>query len=81
MNQATLASTDTDKAIKTLLSNRVLIPMTCDHCSNDTDVSMETLQSSSTFMCEHCYQVRPFVAAELEVLQLLLTQTGYRITG
>ncbi|HBS43138.1 MAG TPA: hypothetical protein DEA26_10685 [Oceanospirillales bacterium] len=81
MNQATLASTDTDKAIKTLLSNRVLIPMTCDHCQQDTDVSMETLQSSSTFMCEHCYQVRSFVPAELEVLQLLLTQTGYRITG
>ena len=81
MNQATLAKTDTELDIKTLLSNRVLIPMTCDHCHKDTDVSMETLQSSSTFMCEHCYQVRSFVPAELEVLQLLLTKTGYRITG
>ena len=81
MNQALLASSDSDKAVKTLLSNRVLIPMTCDYCHNDTDVSMETLQTSSTVLCEHCYQVRSFSFAELEVLQLLLTQTGYRITG
>lgn len=79
MTQAIRITADNDNELSTILSERVLIPVTCDHCEKDTDVSLETLKSSSTVMCEHCYHVRPFGQAEMTALRHLLMRSGYRV--
>ncbi|MEK9711593.1 MAG: hypothetical protein VW258_03420 [Thalassolituus sp.] len=79
MTQAIRVTADNNNDISTILSERVLIPVTCDHCDKDTDVSLETLKSTSTVMCEHCYNVRPFSATEMTVLRNVLMSAGYRI--
>lgn len=81
MTQAMRVTADSDHELSTILSERVMIPVTCDHCEKDTDVSLETLKSTSTVMCEHCYHVRPFSAGELRVLKSFLQHSGYRVAS
>ena len=79
MTQAIRITADNDNELSTILSERVLIPVTCDHCEKDTDVSLETLKSTSTVMCEHCYHVRAFGQVEIDVVRNLLMRSGYRV--
>ncbi|TNC93059.1 MAG: hypothetical protein CSH36_01320 [Thalassolituus sp.] len=81
MTQAMRLTAESDHDFSTILSDRAMIPVTCDHCEKDTDVSLETLKSTSTVMCEHCYHVRPFSNAELQVLTTVLQRVGYRVTA
>jgi len=81
MTQAIRITAESDHDLRTILSDRVMIPVTCDHCDKDTDISLETLKTTSTVMCEHCYQVRPFSSGELQVLTNLLSRSGYRVTA
>ena len=79
MTQAIRVTADNNSDISTSLSERVLIPVNCDQCHADTDVSLETLKSSSTVMCEHCYHVRTFTAVEMDVVRTVLMRSGYRV--
>lgn len=73
--------TDGEYQLNTLLSPRVLMPISCQCCNKETEVSYETLLSSSAFMCEHCYQVQPLSKVELDTIQIFLAKYGYRMTG
>ncbi|MCT7360504.1 hypothetical protein [Thalassolituus pacificus] len=63
--------------ISTILSEKVMIPISCDHCRQDTDVSIETLKSKHGILCEHCSHVRTFSATEMRLMRMLLAQAGY----
>ena len=79
MTQAMRVTADNNNDISTILSERVLIPVGCDHCDKETEVSLETLKSTSTVMCEHCCHVRPFSNAEMNMLMAVLGRAGYRV--
>ncbi|MDF1763126.1 MAG: hypothetical protein P1U57_06920 [Oleibacter sp.] len=81
MSQPLRIIAEADQSVSTILSERVLIPVSCDHCKQDTDISLETLKTSSAIMCEHCYAVRPFGHTELQVIRSLLNRSGYRVNG
>ncbi|WP_369984780.1 hypothetical protein [Thalassolituus sp.] len=80
MTQAMRVTADNNNEISTILSERVLIPVSCDHCDKETEVSLETLKSTSTVMCEHCCHVRSFSQAEMAMLQAVLSRAGYRVS-
>ena len=63
--------------ISTILSEKVMIPISCDHCRQDTDVSIETLKSKHGILCEHCSHVRTFSTTEMRPMRMLLAQAGY----
>ncbi len=63
--------------VSTILSEKVMIPISCDHCQQDTDVSIETLKSKHGILCEHCSNVRTFSATEMRLMRMLLAQAGY----
>ena len=60
----------------TLLSDRVMIPITCDHCQQQTEVSLGRLKQQ-TIHCRHCHQARHFSGLELRLMRMLLAQEGY----
>ncbi|QQD20657.1 hypothetical protein [Venatoribacter cucullus] len=62
--------------VVTLLSDRVMIPITCDHCQQQTDVSLGRLKQQTIF-CRHCHQARQFSSLELRLMRMLLAQEGY----
>ena len=59
MTQAIRITADNDNELSTILSERVLIPVTCDHCEKDTDVSLETLKSTSTVTVSYTHLTLP----------------------
>ncbi|PHS66170.1 MAG: hypothetical protein COB09_01515 [Thalassobium sp.] len=63
--------------VSTILSEKVMIPISCDHCRQDTDVSIETLKSKHGILCEHCSHVRTFSTTEMRLMRMLLAQAGY----
>lgn len=63
--------------VSTILSDQVLIPINCSHCSKDTDVSVQLLKQQSAILCEHCYEIHPFSATDLRVTRMVLAQAGY----
>lgn len=76
-NAMPVADTDTQPGeITTILSDRVMIPIACDHCGHETSISIERLKQQ-TILCEHCSHVRHFSTTELRLLRLLLAQAGY----
>lgn len=60
----------------TLLSDRVMIPITCDHCQQPTDVRLGHLKQHR-IVCRHCHRVRQFSGLELRLMRMLLAQQGY----
>lgn len=80
MNYHALHTLNPDTRLNTLLSPRALVPVTCDCCEKETEVSYETLLTSATVMCEHCYQVQNLSKAELETISQFLSMHGYHIT-
>lgn len=80
MTQTMRITADKNNEISTILSERVLIPISCDHCDRETEVSLETLKSISTVMCEHCCHVRNVDKAEIVTLQAVLSRAGYRLS-
>jgi len=80
MTQAMRVTADSNNDISTILSERVLIPVSCGHCEKETEVSLETLRSTSTVMCEHCYHVQEFSQAEMSMLVGVLSRSGYRVS-
>lgn len=63
--------------ISTILSGEVTIPIHCDHCKHDTNVSLQQLKQQHPILCEHCYEVRDFSDAELALTRLMLANAGY----
>ncbi|ASP40746.1 hypothetical protein CHH28_19645 [Bacterioplanes sanyensis] len=68
-----------DDHISTIMSERVLVPITCQHCKMDTDVSVATLTQQHPFLCEHCYQINRLSSAELHVMVGVLERFGYHL--
>lgn len=66
--------------IVTLLSDQVLVPITCDQCQCETEVSLARLKQQ-TILCEHCDHLRQFSSLEMRLLRLLLAQAGYRFSA
>lgn len=62
--------------VTTILSDRVMIPIACDHCGHETSISIERLKQH-TILCEQCSHVRNFSTTELRLLRMLLAQAGY----
>lgn len=62
--------------LTTILSERVTIPICCDDCGKETDISLQRLKEH-TILCEHCSHVRDFSDSELRLLRMLLAQSGY----
>ncbi|UTW47863.1 hypothetical protein [Bacterioplanoides sp. SCSIO 12839] len=78
MSHALSAKQDQDTpTVSTILSNQVMIPVTCDKCRCDTDVSLSQIKQQMPIMCEHCYDVKAFSDSELQLTQLFLAQAGY----
>jgi len=63
--------------VSTILSGQVMIPISCDHCRHDTDISLQQLKQQHPILCEHCYEVRDFSDAELKLTRMLLAEAGY----
>ncbi|WP_430461617.1 hypothetical protein ACQUQU_02220 [Thalassolituus sp. LLYu03] len=63
--------------VSTILSGKVMIPMGCDECTQETDISLETLKQHGTYVCEHCATIHTFSDAELRLMRLMLAQAGY----
>jgi hypothetical protein len=66
-----------ERVVSTILSDQVVIPINCEHCHRDTDVSLQQLKQQSPILCEHCYSVRTFSDTELKLTRMLLAQAGY----
>lgn len=66
-----------EEPISTILSEQVLVPITCGYCKMDTDVSLAMLKQAQPFLCEHCYQVNRLSDAELQVMLSVLGRFGY----
>jgi transcription elongation factor Elf1 len=81
MTQALRVSEESETDVSTILSARVLIPINCDRCNKETDISIQTLKEGGTIMCEHCYDVRPFSAIEQQTLRAVLAQIGFHFAG
>lgn len=78
MSHALSAEQDQDTpTVSTILSDQVTIPVSCDKCRCDTDVSLAQIKQQIPVMCEHCYEVKAFSDAELKLTRLFLAQTGY----
>lgn len=65
------------QTVSTILSDQVMIPINCDHCHQDTDVSLQQLKLRSPVLCEHCYEIKAFSETELKLTRLILAQAGY----
>lgn len=63
--------------ISTILSGQVMIPIRCDHCRHETDVSLQQLKAQHPILCEHCYEVRTFSDTELKLMRMLLANAGF----
>lgn len=63
--------------VSTILSGKVMIPMHCDDCQRETEISLETLKKHGTYVCEHCASVHSFSDTELRLMRLYLAQSGY----
>lgn len=63
--------------ISTILSGKVMIPMSCDECQTETDISLEALKRHGTYVCEQCAAIHTFTDTELRLMRMLLAQSGY----
>lgn len=80
MTQALRANyANQDEQISTIVSEQVLVPLTCPQCKMDTDVSIATLKQQHPFLCEHCYRLNHLSDTEMEVLMGILERFGYRV--
>lgn len=78
MNQPLRAKKDPQPSnVSAILSDQVMIPITCDHCRHDTEVSLQQLKQQQPILCEHCYEVHQFSDSELALTKMLLAQAGY----
>jgi len=78
MSQALRAKQDQDySTVSTILSDQVMIPIHCDHCRHDTDVSLQQIKQQAPILCEHCYEVKAFSDTELKLTRLFLAQAGF----
>jgi len=66
-----------DGEVSTILSDKVMIPISCDHCGQDTEVSIETLKKHRAVLCEHCDHVHTLSNTELRLMRMMLAQAGY----
>ncbi|MCY0964232.1 hypothetical protein [Parathalassolituus penaei] len=81
MSQAvTVPDPEQDIEISTILSARVMIPITCDRCSRDTDVSLSHLRALALIRCSHCGCERYFTENELRITKTVLASAGYYFT-
>ena len=77
MNQPLRKDVQEQNIVSTILSEQVMVPISCDHCRHDTDVSLHQLKQQQPILCEHCYEVRNFSDTELKLTRMLLAQAGY----
>ncbi len=63
--------------VSTILSDKVMIPISCDHCGRTTDVSLDTLKRQRMVVCEHCDQVHTVSDTELRLMRMMLARAGY----
>lgn len=69
-----------DIDISTILSSRVMIPLTCDDCDQDTHVALSDLRTLALIRCEHCGHERYFTESELRITRSVLASAGYYFT-
>ncbi len=63
--------------VSTILPGHVMVPICCDHCGRETDVSLQQLKAQHPILCEHCYTVRTFSDTELRLTRMLLADAGF----
>ncbi|MAD46220.1 MAG: hypothetical protein CMI02_06370 [Oceanospirillaceae bacterium] len=63
--------------VSTILSDKVMIPMGCDHCGKETDISLHLLKSQHFYLCEHCNTTHQVSATELRLMRMMLARHGY----
>ena len=63
--------------VSTILPCEAQIPITCDQCEADTNVSIADLKALAPITCQHCRARRAFTQTELEITRLVLAQAGY----
>jgi|GEM_PF-1069993 len=64
-------------SISTILSDKVMIPMACDCCGQETEISLHLLKTQNFYLCEHCNEIHRISATEMHVMKTLLAQKGY----
>lgn len=63
--------------LSVILSGKVMIPMHCDACSKQTDISIDTLKQTGAYVCEHCASVHSFSDTEMKLMKMMLAKEGY----
>ena len=63
--------------VSTILSDKVMIPMTCDHCDEETDISLHLLKTQHFYLCEHCNATHRVSDTELRLMRMMLARHGY----
>ena len=68
-----------DARISTILPSDTLIPILCDQCFIETDISLRQMVAGRQITCRCCAAVRTIMPAEVSVTHQLLKQYGFHI--
>lgn len=75
-----IPAAEQDIEISTILSSRVLIPIACDDCNQDTDIPLAELCKLALVRCQHCGNERRFTETELRVTRMVLADAGFHFS-